>query len=879
MLEDIRRGYTPPPLPERTIDQVPWQRGRRAKSELLEGEVEFEWDSDCEEVAGSRKIEKEDTRKQIGKKMNREDTVSRGGLMSPAKMRELQAGTSSTTIGQLTTDAAGLGDDLSSSVSSEEMVVSSTTSPKDQAHYELIIWRTFRYKQDLQGNDITLKTRKCSFPITKTLAQKIFACRNVTLSDGHGLSLTVPEDDLSVLLPLLQATDGTQFPPEYVQTAEQQFAEIVNELVDYQRNGYGRWSLEALRRRIVIVDAPANAMLPSHLEAIVVIHLTGIPKGEWLGLPGYDSEGNLQIVRADQTTPLFEVSNSENRIITAGNQQPAPPTSPYKRTNFIRNETTFPQTPFKAQVPAQVIIPPHLVQRIAAISTHSSPAKGDHDNTDAHDEDMSMIHLEDTHVTIKQTPPPRSQLPVPTPPRGHLPRQLSVRNEIRLSTSTTPYLPHTPARKVQYSPMFGSGVNVWKNPASNETGERSSVRAVHANMMPDTPRPKSKATDTWPGGTIFGMDTDRASLRRDVLTNPPPFQANKTYVSSRNPSNPLPGSLLSPGVIQSDPTVRIVTPTPPAPKSKAHALVSASNISHAGKPSTGMFAKPGAPASAKPGILRSTSGTSEPGTSTSTFTSTLKPPHGHGIKDEPRVASPRLPPTKSLQNLADRVGEGGGGLRRRWEQGTAASLAKERPPSPLKRSGTESPSKEQDNFTHNQREPRAKSRAASPVGSLSLRARSKSKSKSRPASPAPLLHREVQARAKSRAGSQSQSLRRAASLIRKPAPTNTMAMAAPHPHPPAPKMFAAAQPTAASVARSGSVSGRSASRAAALGRPKSRAAVVAGEGGAGGGRYGGANVRSVASLRHEGVDGGGVKVDKKEGALDGEGSLKRGAKY
>ena len=168
---------------------------------------------------------------------------------------------------------------------------------------EIVIWRTFARKQDARGNDITPKTRKVSFPITQEFAARIAAGQNLTFVNDFNILLESAQDELALLIPLTTGSDGINFPPAFMDIADKQFADIVGELVRFQERGYGRWSLDSLRRRVVVGDIACASGLASHLEAVIVIRMTGYTKKGWLGLPGYDADGNLRLTSPGTLTP------------------------------------------------------------------------------------------------------------------------------------------------------------------------------------------------------------------------------------------------------------------------------------------------------------------------------------------------------------------------------------------------------------------------------------------------------------------------------------------------------------------------------------------------------------------------------------------------
>ena len=406
------------------------------------------------------------------------------------------------------------------------------------------------------------------------------------------------------------------------------------------------------------------------------------------------------------------------------------------------------------------------------------------ESSNAVDEAMSMSLSKNVQEMFYKHLLPRT-IPISTMqtpnPRGHS-------AEIRLSASTTPFLPpKSGQRNTQGTIGDGTGMAAWNNYAGEAPDPRvkhlaTSTRASQLQFrtpaanekknddLDATPKPKRVTSEDLcvasGGGRIDTRQPDTAEsviFGQKALAKAQP-EAGKTYVSTRNPSNPIPGALLSPGVIDSEPTLRMVLPTPPAKSTTTTKLViNPSNISqHADE---------------KTATRRNKAdffGALFPAKSTSSFvasnapagTGTMRPQNLPPVNLVSNVESRRLAtPSQSSQVSSNSGAPETGSFRRRWEfaHATTASLAKERPPSPLK------------------------TRAESPV------------------------------RAK-----EHQTISRAGSPVKRsdtPVKSNTV-----------PKEFAAAQPTAASVARAAStiksgatqISGNAASAAIATARPKSR---------------------------------------------------------
>ncbi|KAF8455556.1 hypothetical protein BGX38DRAFT_1140460 [Terfezia claveryi] len=709
------QGRDIPPLPSRTLAEVPWKKGRPKSREGFEPEAVH-----INIMPGNNIVLETTT-------IQEPPTLVIKDKAPPAPIQST------------------IGPDSDSSTSS--------TDTASIPRYEMIIWRTFPARKGHRHQEAPEQTRKCSFPITKKLARRlvngqkpdyITALNQFIATNGTGIPVT------SVPSFTLQATvqsDGTSFPLEFLDLAEQQFADIIDEIVSYQVQGYGRWSIDGMMRRVVIPEAGQLASLGPCLEALVVITLEACGS-RWVGLPGFDADGKLKSIsrvdiseakkEVDAGTPHQYLPTSTARLtcgsVTASKSTkkgnvtiPIPATSehpPAANPSFPSVTSSTVSKASKGVAKTDSRHPKRSVTTVRVEQCSSSPDSAD-GGDESGDEDMSMINIESVQEVPKngktfQTSPmtSRSNGINPLNSRLGLPGG-------RLSTSTTPFLAPTPVRYHGHAGNFtssGTGIaaihvsEVPITPVSKLSYRRISSSTSGDNISPTEynaiPKPKQPTTedlDITTATTTHGDQKNKAqsTLRRDVLVKGQ-FEAGKTYISSRNPSNPLPGTLMSPGLFEQEPTLRMVVPTPSPKTSLALAAETMDADTKATKPQRNRAENTGVD------FARQTIGTLEnfkPGT----FTSNLQAPADRNHA----TTKPQLPhPTKSLQNLAQAAAGETAVVRRRWEESTAASLRKERPPSPVK-SRSNSTIKRADSPTKRSAQPTAA--AANVARSVSLR--------------------------------------------------------------------------------------------------------------------------------------------------------------
>ncbi|RPB29015.1 hypothetical protein L211DRAFT_845042 [Terfezia boudieri ATCC MYA-4762] len=672
------QGRDIPPLPSRTLAEVPWKKGR---SKSREG---FEPDAVDINIMPGNNIVLEATT------IQEPPTLVIKNKSPPAPIQ------------------SAMGPDSDSSTSS--------TDTANIPRYEIIIWRTFPARKNHRDQEAPEQTRKCSFPITKKLARRlvngqkadfITALNQFIATKETGIPIT---SDPSFTLQATVQSEGTSFPLELLDLAEQQFADIIDEIVSYQVQGYGRWSIDGMMRRVVIPEAGQLASLGPCLEALVVITLEACGS-RWVGLPGFDADGNLKsISRADiseakksvdASTPHQDLPNSTTRL-TSGSVAALKSTKKGNVTipvpaNFQRPPAANPSFPTetfstvsetsKGVATTDSRPPKRSVTTVPVEQCSLSPDFAD-GGEESGDEDMSMINIESVQEVLKkgktfQTTPiaSRSNGINPFNSRLGLPGG-------RLSTSTTPFL--TVRHHEHAGNFLASGAGIAATHGSESLITPVSKLTYYPRMSSSTsgdnisptesngiPKPKKAITEDpeiTTATTTHGDQKTKAqsTLRRDVLVKGQ-FEASKPYISSRNPSNPLPGTLMSPGLFEQEPTPRMAFPTPPPNTS----LPLATEIMDADTKAT----KPQRSRAEIIGVefARQNIGTLEsfkPGT----FTSNLQ-----ALADRTHATKQQLPhPTKSLQNLAQAAAGETAVVRRRWEESTAASLRKERPPSPVK---------------------------------------------------------------------------------------------------------------------------------------------------------------------------------------------------
>jgi len=686
------RGEPIPALPTRTMAEVPWRNGNSMSREVS-GESDLGMVGKIGNNVGSSK--ETTTTTMCGARSS--ETIDKGSLASTA-----------------------------STTGTESGAPTGSTNAANIPRFELIIWRTFPIKKSDRGQEVSEKTHKCSFPITKKLARRLLNGQKADFitvlnqfisAQGMGTPVT---SDPSFSFQLTAQPDGTSFPPEFLDLAEQQFADLVGEIISYQVQGYGRWSIDGMVRRVVIPEGGKLASFGPYLESLVVIALEACDN-RWVGLPGFDEDGNLKTIphseiagaqkamhtgTPDQNLPpsLARLTHGSSAALRVANMGTAiistPADSQHLPTVNRSPPTTAPHTasmPSKGGATTVLKYPSQEPAGVPIEQRPPSPGSTDGED-DARDEDMSIISLESLKATLKRETP--DILPVAS---GALTNSKTKARPghagVHLSTSIIPFPALDPARHHGHArSTTGDGADMARHDAS-----AGPVPTPHMPKpaVPNTPGIKSPyvpqastSTVTQAGGIASSFDlgvirkpkrpttgtcssqnitatTQRAQLQsthgRDVFVKGR-FEAGKTYVSSRNPSNPLPGTLLSPGLFEQEPTLRMVAPTPPAKIHATQAIVTTDAAdTKAAKP---QWSKAGM------GLARKTSGT------LAASKSALRlQVHTNGAKQYTKT----LPhPTKSLQDLTQAAVSEAAAVRRRWEESTAASLRKERPPSPIK---------------------------------------------------------------------------------------------------------------------------------------------------------------------------------------------------
>jgi len=677
------KGKEVPPLPTRTLAEVPWKKGASKSREGLELD-----EVDINVRLGNKTVSAKQTTT-----IPDSPTPVVEGKAPPAHIQP------------------AMGPDPDSSTSS--------AGPASIPRYEMIIWRTFPARNGHSGREVPEQTRKCSFPITKNLARRlvdgqkadfISALNQFISTQRTGIPVT---SDPSFTIQATVQPDGTSFPPEFLDLAEQQFADIIDEIISYQVQGYGRWSIDGMMRRVVISEAGRLASLGPCLEALVVITLEACGDG-WVGLPGFDADGNLKpisrsgISEAKKAvhagTPRWYLPSSTT-MLTDGSattlkstkkENGRSPTSAILQ-HPLAATTSFPTV--TAPIPSMAskgvamtsLSPPKRISATIPVEQRSSSPDLAGGEEETGDEEMSMINTKSVQVAPKNGKMPPI---VPMESRTIGITQVNARlglSGIRLSTSTTPFLAPTPARHHGHDPsvLAAHTNNTPFNPASKlgyypRTNSSTVVPFGDNTSSSDsdaTPKPKpptTEAKDTATATTDDGGHKAKAqgTLRRDVLVKGQ-FEAGKTYISTRNPSNPLPGTLLSPGLLEQESTLRMVIPTPP-PKILAPLATTTTDVDTKNtKPQrsqAGVF---------RAGFARKPSGTL-PSSKSGTFASRLQAPADGALATTKPQGKTLPPPTKSLQDLVQAAAGDTTVVRRRWEESTAASLRKERPASPVK---------------------------------------------------------------------------------------------------------------------------------------------------------------------------------------------------
>jgi len=564
--------------------------------------------------------------------------------------------------------------------------------PEDLPHYELIIWRTFAPKGDARGNHTTPKTRKVSFPITQEFAAKIAAGQNLTFINNLNTLLEGTQNKLALLIPLSTGSDGMPFPPAFTEIAEQQFADIVGELVRFQEGGYGRWSLDSLRRRVAIDDAAFAPGLGPHLEAVIVIRMTGFTKKGWLGLPGYDADGNLRL----SPPGMFPLDNDD--IGSSGGSWSGSSPATTMESVCAGDESGLVDVGLRNKVKKYAGTPcPSVLQTATTVATRAGDLPEGNIVSSGSILSKSVNELFNKHKSHTRAYP----LPIMSTPNV-----VERSAEIRLSISTTPFLPPKSGHKsTQGTIGDGTGMAAWNNYAGEASDPRVKHPATRTGAKFSTPGANASKNDSGSGCipatatrlervTIENWSVADAGERvgapqpdgadsvwcgQNVLTKAQ-LEVGKTYVSTRNPSNPIPGALLSPGVIDSEPTLRMVLPTPPAKSTARPGLtIHRNNISQqVGEKTANRRNKADLFDALFPANATSSMGSKS-------GASIIRPPNAPPA-DLIQKAASRGPPalSKSSQNLNEAGRAETTVVRHRWEFATTASLAKGRPPSPVK---------------------------------------------------------------------------------------------------------------------------------------------------------------------------------------------------
>lgn len=615
------KGRAIPPLPSRTLDEVLSKKAQsKSREDLLLDEVEAKVKLGSESVS------------------TKESTF----IEEPPTLGARDKAT-------LPPTQSSLGPDSDSSTSS----VDSVNIPR----YEMIIWRTFPARN---SHKVLGQTRKCSFPITKKLARKLLkgqetdsltAFNQFISTQGTGIPVT---SDPSFTLRVTVQSDGTPFPPEYLDVAEQQFAHIIDEIVSYQVQGYGRWAIDGMMRRVVTPEAGQLASLGPCLETLIVITLEACGN-RWIGLPGFDANGNLKSIPRSEVYEVKKAGDAgtphhgqylppSNTRFTSGpattlkstKNEDATISTPaifqrWPTANATKGIDTTSLKPFKRSIPT------------TSVGQHSSsPDLADGEGETA-DEDMSMVSIENlqTVLEMEQSAKKFSKTSHTIGSKQAGATLGLTETGTRLSTSTTPFLAPTPARhQIHATSMFGS---VLRMPA-NYAGE--------ASITPTSKLPYYSRANPSP--------------RAPLCDDPWGFDDADIDVAIKAKR----GQMETPGLFEGDPTRCIPL--------KASAS-QAQNFEFATDEET-VAIRPGVrgPGFVETTVRREPSATLGLASKSGAVQPYLKL-SGDGLQQRAK----KIPATKSLQNLAQAVGETAV-VRRRWEESTTASLSKERPPSPIK---------------------------------------------------------------------------------------------------------------------------------------------------------------------------------------------------
>lgn len=528
ILKDKRsqKGATlTPALPERTITSAPWQKGldnsKPKPSTSIADHIRLESSKnlgDCADIMASKQGGVSARNRTLGtdKPVRVENEVTSTETLATTQRvskypNELKVGLSS--------------DDSSTSDNLKTLHLPSL----ERLHYEAIIYRTFVETKDARGKDVPPLTRKCSFPISEELACAIFQGKNITFATpinslGDGMDLVnIPGYDPLVRLPISTASDGTNFPATYLSAAERQLEEITSDVVMFQMIGYGRWATHAIHRRVVVPDSIDPEVLGPHVEAVVVIRLEGFIPGGFVGLPGFDAEGHLK----SSNEPRNSTCHSIPTTISSGSRST-------QRRRKIRDLAY--QAGEKSPCSRHSIPTPSNYTAGDYPMSQSAGSDGDHEGDDKH-----LDHL------VK--------------------RAMSARG-LRLSFSKTPILKptipsynmHSPEDKTPKAKIYTARegkVDIWNYSTSSASIEGDRIVACRPDLAS---LPRSDELNT-PAGMLDNIPSNISMKKRALQQGT--ITPGKTYVSVMNPSNPIPGSILSPAAIQSEPTLRMIVPTPP----------------------------------------------------------------------------------------------------------------------------------------------------------------------------------------------------------------------------------------------------------------------------------------------------------------------------
>ena len=650
-----------PALPKRTIADAPWQKApynsKPASGESEEEQIEKPKASTSME-GYKRWANRKNTRDLADIKASKQDGASARcralgtdelvGVENQVTSAETLA---STSVMQSAPKCPNKANTLIVGTSSEDSSTSGNLKtlhlPGQERHYEAIIYRTFPEKKVARGKDIPPLTRKCSFPISEELARTIFKGKNVTFaipinSFGGGTDLVnIPGYNPLVRLPISTASDGTNFPASYLSSAERQFEEITSDVVTFQRIGYGRWATHAIHRRVVIPDSITPEVLGPHVEAVVVIRLEGFIPGGFIGLPGFDAEGNLKPLSESRNSTFENTGDSiPTTTISSG------PKSAQRRRK-IRDSVFQPREKSPCSVTRYLVPTPLNCTAGDYPMSQSAGSDGDHEGDDkdlvkrapvVKDINTGNVSARGIRLSISKTPMLRPTL---------------ASNSMHATENKTP----NPKRRTAREGTVGPEIEDYSSSSTSfEDDNFAACWQGLANL------PSSDDLNT-PAGVLDNIPSN-ISIRKRALQQGT-ITPGKTYVSIMNPSNPIPGAILSPAAIHSEPTLRMIMPTPPK---LSVAALRAKDTAH------DSLAEPSAAVSASTRLRNSARSKLAGDASSTTGT------RGH------------LLPTRSLKNLAD-AGFTTAAINR-LTKNTAASQAKAVRPTSGTSSRPGSPEKE-----------------------------------------------------------------------------------------------------------------------------------------------------------------------------------------